>query len=103
MYSRTVSPTSLLREQGLEEMTVTALPCLPRPWKQQGDREEEDGEKTEMGEKREKRKEEMECDLRTFLAKGLPLVIDYKTELAFKRELFFHSCVAGATVEGWKG
>lgn len=56
-----------------------------------------------MGEKREKRKEEMECDLRTFLAKGLPLVIDYKTELAFKRELFFHSCVAGATVEGWKG
>lgn len=56
-----------------------------------------------MGEKKEKRKEEMECDPRTFLAKGLPLVIDYKTELAFKRELFFHSCVAGATVEGWKG
>lgn len=61
------------------------------------------GKKTEMGEKKEKRKEEMECDPRTFLAKGLPLVIDYKTELAFKRELFFHSCVAGATVEGWKG
>lgn len=101
MYSRTVSPTSLLREH--EEVTVTALPCLPRPWKQQGDREEEDGGKTEMGKKREKRKEEMECDLRTFLAKSLPLVIDYKTELAFKRELFFHSCVAGATVEGWKG
>lgn len=52
MYSRTVSPTSLLREH--EEVTVTALPCLPRPWKQQGDREEEDGEK-QRWEKREKR------------------------------------------------
>lgn len=55
MYSRTVSPTSLLREQGLEEVTVTALPCLPRPWKQQGDREEEDGEKKQRWEKRKKR------------------------------------------------
>lgn len=56
-----------------------------------------------MGKKREKRKEDMECDLRTFLAKSLPLVIDYKTELAFKRELFFHSCVAGATCRGGRG
>lgn len=54
MYSRTVSPTSLLREH--EEVTVTALPCLPRPWKQQGDREEEDGGKNRDGKKERKEK-----------------------------------------------
>lgn len=56
MYSRTVSPTSLLREQGLEEVTVTALPCLPRPWKQQGDREDEDRKKNRDGRKERKEK-----------------------------------------------
>lgn len=54
MYSRTVSPTLLLREH--EEVTVTALPCLPRPWKQQGDREEEDGGKNRDGKKERKEK-----------------------------------------------
>lgn len=50
------------------------------------------------------RKEEMEGDLWAFLAKGLPfhkpMGLDYKTVLLFKRALFFHSCVVGATVGG---
>lgn len=54
---------------------------------------------------KEERKEEMEGDLWAFLAKGLPfhkpIGLDYKTMLLFKRALFLHSCVAGATVGGW--
>lgn len=46
----------------------------------------------------------MEGDLWAFLAKGLPfhkpVGPDYKTVLLFKRALFFHSCVVGATVVG---
>lgn len=57
------------------------------------------------GERRmRKRKQEMEGDLWALLAKGLPfhkpMGSDYKTVLFFKRALFFHSCVVGATVGG---
>lgn len=44
----------------------------------------------------------MEGDLSAFLVKGRPLHkpkgLVYKTMLLFKRALFFHSCVAEATV-----
>lgn len=68
-------------------------------------RRTEKKKRRESEEEEKERKEEMEGDLWAFLAKGLPpfhkpIGLDYKTLFLFKRALFFHSWVVGATVGG---